>query len=80
MKGVTMDDPTDLDVETIPSKIKNHLRKNKGTYIMGGVALGIFALMQNQRVHFEQFLEDKGIDKLEFYLSPEDYQSVIKSD
>lgn len=75
-----MDDPTDLDAETIPSKIKNHLIKNKMAYIMGGVALGIFALMQNQRIRFEQFLEDKGIDQNEFYLSPEDYEFVNKSD
>lgn len=65
----------DIKPQTSFTKIKNHLKKNKMAYVMSGVAIGVFALMQNQRRNFEQFLEEKGIDKLEFYI-PEYYDEL----
>lgn len=69
-----------IDAETRFSKIKNHLRENKMTYVMTGVAIGIFALMQRQRHSFEGFLTEKGIDVNEFRFSPEDYKFLKKND
>lgn len=65
----------DIKPKTTFTKIKNHLKENKMGYVMTGVAIGVFALMQNQRRNFEEFLEEKGIDKLEFYI-PEYYNEL----
>lgn len=65
----------DIKPKTTFTKIKNHLKENKMAYIMGGIAIGVFALMQNQRRNFEEFLAEKGIDKLEFYI-PEYYEEL----
>jgi hypothetical protein len=68
------------DVETRFSKIKNHLRENGMAYLMTGVAIGIFALMQRQRHSFEGFLTEKGIDVNEFRYNEADYTFLKKND
>lgn len=55
-------------------KVKDHLNRQKGTYIAGAIAVGIFALMQNQRRNFEGFLQEKGLDANEMYMGPELYK------
>lgn len=69
-----------IDAETRFSKIKNHLRKHKMTYVMTAVSFGIFALMQRQRHSFEGFLTKKGIDVNEFRYNPADYEFLKKND
>ena len=47
--------------------VKNHVKDNKFGYAMAGVALGAIALQQSNRRAFDQFLETKGIDPIEYY-------------
>lgn len=46
---------------------KNHIARNKFAYAMAGVAVGAIALQQMNVRDFYKFLEEKGIDPVEFY-------------
>lgn len=54
-------------------KIKNHVASNKAAYVMSVVAVSAIALQQRNRVMFDEFLTEKGID-LEEYYCPESYE------
>lgn len=51
-------------------KIKNHVARNKAAYAMSCFAIAAIALQQRNRIAFYKFLEEKGIDPMEYY-SPE---------
>jgi len=57
----------------ILTKVKNHVAANKAAYVMGGVAVTTFALMQRSHRQFNEFLTDKGIDPDEYWC-PEYYE------
>ena len=53
-------------IKTGVTSVKDHVKTHKAAYAASAVAVTAIALQQrNQRVFFE-FLEEKGIDKLEF--------------
>jgi hypothetical protein len=47
--------------------VKNHILDHKAAYVMGAVAAGAIALHQSNRIEFYKFLEEKGIDPMEYY-------------
>ena len=54
-------------------KAKNHVMRHKGAYAGAAVAVAAIALQQGNRRAFYAFLEEKGIDPVEFYY-PEWYE------
>lgn len=62
-------------IKKIPVSIKNHIVAHKGAYAMGLVAVSAIALQQRNRKVFNEFLEEKGIDPMEFYC-PEYYEEL----
>jgi hypothetical protein len=61
---------TDTTEESIPTRIKNHLKDHKFAYTASAVAIAAIALQQSNARAFLKFLDEKGIDRLE-YLNPE---------
>jgi hypothetical protein len=59
--------------KSVPTKVKNHLKAHKGAYVMGAVAVAAIALQQRNRLAFNEFLVEKGIDPEEYYC-PEAYE------
>lgn len=59
-------------IKKIAVSTKNHVKKHRGTYAMGTVAIAAIALQQSNRRTFYAFLEEKGIDPEEYYC-PEYY-------
>lgn len=57
---------------------KNHLDRNRVAYGMGVVAVAAVALQQANLKAFYQFLEEKGIDPMEYY-APEAHQELVAS-
>ncbi len=56
------------DIDLIPGKVWEHVKRNKVAYICGSVAVLAIALqIQANSRAFTQFLEEKGIDPLEYY-------------
>jgi len=64
----------DRIVQTAVS-FKNHVKRNKVAYLMTMVAAGAIALQQSNVKAFYAFLEEKGIDPIEFY-SPEYWEEL----
>ena len=60
------------------SSIKNHVKRNRVAYGMGVVAVAAVALQQANKNAFYQFLEEKGIDPMEYY-APEIHQELVAS-
>lgn len=56
-------------------KARAHVNRNKATYAVGAVAVGMFALQQSNRKAFYAFLIEKGIDPMEYY-NPEFYAEL----
>lgn len=52
--------------------IKNHVARNKVPYVLAAVALLAILLQQTNKNAFYAFLEEKGIDPMEYY-APEFY-------
>jgi hypothetical protein len=48
------------------NSVKNHVKAHKGTYAASTVAIAAIALQQRNLRDFYAFLEEKGIDPLEF--------------
>lgn len=48
-------------------KVKNHVARNKAAYMLGAVAISAIALQQRNRIAFDAFLTEKGIDLMEYY-------------
>lgn len=55
------------NIKAIPSKIKNHVVSHKAAYVAGAVAIAAIALQQRNRKLFDEFLDEKGIDRDEYY-------------
>jgi hypothetical protein len=64
-----------MQVASTPFYVVNHVRRHKGTYFMGTIALAL--LLANLRASNEmsEFLIEKGIDPLE-YFTPEFYAEL----
>jgi hypothetical protein len=62
-------------IKTAAVSTKNHIESHKGTYAMGLVAIGAIVLQQRNLNEFFKFLEEKGIDPLEFS-NPEYYEEL----
>ena len=60
------------NLKLIPTRIKNHVGRNKVAYAMGSLAAAAIALQQSNTKAFYRFLESKGIDPEEYYY-PEGY-------
>jgi hypothetical protein len=46
---------------------KDHVKNNKFAYSASAVAIAAIALQQRNRIAFYAFLEEKGIDPMEYY-------------
>lgn len=57
-------------------KVKNYLNTNKAAYAASAVALIAIAMQQRNRVMFNAFLIEKGIDPEEYYC-PESYEEKM---
>ena len=55
------------NLKVIPSKVKNHLLRNKFAYAAGAVAIAAIALQQSNRKAWTEFLISKEIDPNEFF-------------
>lgn len=62
----------------VPFRIKNHVARHKVAYTAGSVALAAAALQARNNATFSAFLEEKGIDPMEFYC-PEAYLELTQS-
>ena len=65
-----------MDMNTLkqtPNRVKNHVKSHKAAYVAGAVAVMAIALQQRNLNTFNEFLDEKGIDREEFYC-PEAYQ------
>lgn len=60
-------------IKAMPSKVMNHVRAHKATYVAGAIAVAAIALQQRNRKEFDKFLISKNIDLDEYYL-PEYYE------
>lgn len=47
-------------------KVKNHVKENKVAYVMTGVAIGVVVIQQAAVRSWMEFLDEKGINRLEF--------------
>lgn len=58
-------------------RVKDHVVRNKVAYGLGVVTVAVVALQQSNRKAFYKFLEEKGIDPMEFYC-PEYFEELNK--
>jgi hypothetical protein len=54
-------------VKEVAIKVKNHVKRNKVAYALGGVAAAAIALQQSNRKAFVEFLKEKGINPDEYF-------------
>lgn len=64
-------------VKSTPTKIKNHVKRNRVSYALGGALIGVVALQQKNVRDFYKFLAEKGIDPTEFFC-PEALEELNK--
>jgi hypothetical protein len=57
-------------IKTGATSVKDHVKRHKGTYAASTVAIAAIMLQQKNLKDFYAFLEEKGIDPMEF-LCPE---------
>jgi hypothetical protein len=55
------------NIKVYALKAKNHVARHKAAYAMGAVAIAAIALQQRNLKDFYAFLEEKGIDPMEYY-------------
>lgn len=60
-------------------KVKNHVKDNKFAYAAGTIAVLAIALQQKNRLDFNEFLTEKGIDPEEYYC-PESYEERMNAE
>lgn len=65
-------------IKQIAVSTKNHVARNKVAYAASTVAVMAIALQQTNRNAFYAFLEEKGIDPMEYYC-PEAYEEKMNS-
>lgn len=56
-----------MTIKEFPSKVKNHVHRNRGKY---GIAVGVIAglaILANARSQWDEFLDEQGIDHRDFY-------------
>jgi hypothetical protein len=63
-------------VASTPFLITNHVKRHKGTYFMGGIALALLTTHVRTLDAMNEFLIEKGIDPNEFFLTPEDFAAL----
>ena len=61
----------------MPFHVVNHVRRHKGTYFMGSIALVLLLASIRNSNEINTFLTEKGIDPNEFWLAPEDYAEFM---
>ena len=59
-------------------KTKDHVKRNRGTYVASSVAIAVAALHRSSVKEFYAFLESRDIDPMEFYF-PEAYEELNPS-
>ncbi len=65
-------------IKKIAVSAKNNVAHHKAAYTFGALAIGVLVVQQKQRKWFYEFLEEKGIDPMEFYC-PEYYEELQNS-
>lgn len=55
------------NIKVIALKAKNHVASHKAAYVAGTVAVAAIVLQQRNLKDFYKFLEEKGIDPMEYY-------------
>jgi hypothetical protein len=58
--------------------VKNHVATHKAAYAASAVAIAAIAVQQRNLAEFYAFLDEKGIDKLEF-INPEAFAELAQS-
>lgn len=56
-------------IKSTAVKAKNHVKNNKGAYTLAVIAAMAIRLQHRNLKDFYEFLEEKGIDPMEFYNS-----------
>lgn len=64
-------------IKTRAIATKNHLKSNKVAYAASAVAITAIAVQQSNLSAFYAFLEEKGIDPLEF-INPEAFAEITE--
>lgn len=64
-----------IQVANTLRKIKDHLKRNEVTYVVGGIAVCAIILQQRNLHSFYKFLNEKGIDPMEYYC-PEAFEEL----
>jgi hypothetical protein len=62
-------------IKTRATSVKDHVKSHKAAYAASAVAIAAIALQQKNLNDFYAFLDEKGIDKLEF-LNPEAFAEM----
>ena len=70
--------PNLAKVKSAPTTVKNHVKRNRVSYALGGALIGAIWLQQRNAREFYAFLEEKGIDPLE-YTCPEWYEEIMNA-
>lgn len=65
-------------VVSVPVSVVKHVKRHKGAYIFGTIALALFIGNMRNLDRMSEFLTEKGIDPNEFFLTPEDFAEYLK--
>lgn len=55
------------NIKSVALKAKNNVTTHKAAYIAGAIAIAAIVLQQHNLKVFYEFLEEKGIDPMEYY-------------
>ena len=53
--------------ESVPTRVWNHLRRNKVAYALGAITISVVALQRSNNKAWEEFLVSREIDPNEFF-------------
>ena len=56
-----------MSIKEIPSKVKNHIYQNRGTYAFVAGTFVMFAAHRYAVRNWDEFLDEQGIDHRDFY-------------
>jgi len=65
-------------IKTGATAVKEHVKRQKFAYAAAAIAYGAIVLQQRNLKEFYAFLDEKGIDKLEF-LNPEAFAELAET-
>ena len=60
-------------IKKIFNSAKENVKNNKAAYLFGALAISAIGLQQRSRQEFDRFLDEKGIDRDEYY-NPEYFE------